>query len=285
MPLPFDATLKDSVQTYPADYAASFHFDDLLPLAALNVDLSTLSAATDVALGRGDPPDVIIDLNFQSGADADAPARAMVYSSVLHLRYRVPVHSIIILLRPEADHPALTGKLRYRARPRKGKMDFRYEVVRLWRMPVQRILKGGLGTLSLAPLCRMPHNARLTDALPGVLETVIARLNRETTPAAAAKILTGAYVLAGLRMSRDEARQLFGRVRAVQESTTYQAILEEGEVRGVQKTLLRLGGQRFGTASENTRAHITAIEDLARLERMIDHVLHVNSWSELLAVP
>jgi predicted transposase YdaD len=285
MPLPFDATLKDSVQTYPADYARSFDFDDLLPLAALNVDLSTLSAATDVALGRGDPPDVIIDLNFQSGADADAPARAMVYSSVLHLRYRAPVHSIIILLRPEADHPALTGKLRYRAKPRKGKMDFGYEVVRLWRMPVQRILKGGLGTLSLAPLCRMPRDARLADALPGVLETVIERLNRETTPAAAAKILTGAYVLAGLRMSRDEARQLFGRVRAVQESTTYQAILDEGRADGAQRLLLRLAKKRLGEPAPASVAAVKSIEDFERLARMVEQLDRVSTWQELLATP
>jgi hypothetical protein len=143
MPLPFDATLKDLVRTYAADFAASLGLGDLAPLVPLNVELSTLSAATDVALGHGDPPDLVVDLNFQSSRDTDAARRVMLYHAALHLRYRVPVHSIVVLLRPAADDPALTGKLGYLPRPRKGKMEFGYEVVRLWQMPVRRILAGG----------------------------------------------------------------------------------------------------------------------------------------------
>jgi predicted transposase YdaD len=254
-------------------------------MVPLNVDLSTLSAATDVALGHGDPPDLVVDLNFQASRDADTVPRVMLYHAALHLRYRVPVHSIVVLLRPAADDPAMSGKLHYRPRPGKGKMEFSYEVVRLWRMPVERILAGGLGTLALAPLCRMPRDARLEDALPKVLEVLIERLDRQTSQANAGKILTGAYVLTGLRLSRQEARQLFGRVRAVQESTTYQAILEEGAVKELHNTLLRLGEERFGAAPVTLRNNLMSIEDLDRLRRFVDQMHRVKSWQKLLAVP
>jgi len=136
-----------------------FGLREFEPLRPLNVDLSTVTAATDIALGQGDPPERVVDLNFQSGPAEDLPARVLLYNALLYLRYRVPVHSIVILLRPGADLGLLTGKLHYQGRKRKGKMNFSYEVIRLWRVPVKRILEGGLGTLPLAPLCRLPSAA------------------------------------------------------------------------------------------------------------------------------
>jgi len=268
-----------------ADFAAQFGLGDLTPLVPLNVDLSMLSAATDVALGHGDPPNRVIDLNFQSSADENLARRVLVFNAVLHLRYRVPVHRVVVLLRPKADEVALTGKLDYQARKRGSKMAFRYEVVRLWRLPVKRILAGGLGALALAPLCRMPGDARLEDALPKILESLIQRLNQQATPADAGKILTGAYVLSGLRMTRDEARQLFRRVRAVQESTTYQAILDEGRADAFQRALLRWGRKHLGDPSPEIIAAVKAIDDVDRLERLGDHLDEASSWQQLLAIP
>src|SRR5262249_33546834 len=138
------------------DYEVQMGLSDLGPLTPLNVDLSTVTAATDIALGHGDPPDHIVDINFQSGPDEHLAARVLLYHALLHFRYGVPVHSLVVLLRPVADQRQLTGKLRYIGRPRKGKMDFSYEVLRLWKQPVRRFLGGGLGTLPLAVLCQLP---------------------------------------------------------------------------------------------------------------------------------
>jgi hypothetical protein len=56
------------------------------PAQTLNVDLSTLSAATDVALGFGDPIQEIADINFQSGPDPDVAARLHLYNAAFHLK-------------------------------------------------------------------------------------------------------------------------------------------------------------------------------------------------------
>ena len=53
----FDATLKDIVAEYLADFVAAFGLANNRPLSLLNVDLSTVSAATDIVFKRGDPPD------------------------------------------------------------------------------------------------------------------------------------------------------------------------------------------------------------------------------------
>src|SRR5687767_14577077 len=110
---PFDATLKDIVADHPADFATVFGLPTDKPAAPLNVDLSTVSAATDVALAFGDPIQEIVDLNFQSGPDAGLPGRLHLYNAALHSRHDVAISSVLVLLRPKADAPILTGKLSY----------------------------------------------------------------------------------------------------------------------------------------------------------------------------
>jgi hypothetical protein len=120
MPLPFDATLKDLVQQFLPDYEVQMGLSDLGPLTPLNVDLSTVTAATDIALGHGNPPDRIVDINFQSGPDEKLSGRVLLYHALLHFRYRVPVHSLVVLLRPVADWGATDRKTPLRGPPAEG---------------------------------------------------------------------------------------------------------------------------------------------------------------------
>jgi hypothetical protein len=66
------------------------------------------------------------------------------------------------------------------------------------------------------------------------------------------------------------------------ESSAYQIILDEGEVRGLHYTLFRLGRKRFGEPDEAVRKAIEAMEDLERLRQMSEDLLDVSSWQELL---
>jgi hypothetical protein len=69
------------------------------------------------------------------------------------------------------------------------------------------------------------------------------------------------------------------------ESDTYQAILDEGEVRGLHRMLLRQGRKRFGDPDPATQAALTAITDLDRLQRMAERLLDVAAWQDLLQTP
>ncbi len=73
----------------------------------------------------------------------------------------------------------------------------------------------------------------------------------------------------------------------MKESVTYQAIVEEGRVEGMvrarQEDLLQLGRRRFGTPSPSTETALRGITDPDRLARLIDALLEVSSWDELLA--
>jgi hypothetical protein len=285
MPLRFDATLKDIVQKFTRDFEEQLGLLGPQPAVVLNVDLSTISAATDIVLGYGDPPVRLADLNFQSSRDAELMRRLLLYQALLHHRYAVPVHSVVVLLRPAADDPALTGELRYQAWPRRGRMLFKYEVVRLWQRPVRRVLAGHLGTLPLALLCRLPENVPMEDALADVIRRMDERLQRETSPPESALLLSAAYVLTGLRLPRERADHLFQGVRAMRESSTYQAILDEGRIEEAQGMILLQGRDKFGSPSDVITAALKTITDLERLHRMGRRILIVSSWDELLATP
>jgi hypothetical protein len=77
----------------------------------------------------------------------------------------VPVHSVVVLLRPRAESPALRGSVRYQARAGRGHMDFGFEIVRLWQRPVEALLSGSLATLPLAPLGQLPAGSSPDEAL------------------------------------------------------------------------------------------------------------------------
>lgn len=60
---------------------------------------------------------------------------------------------------------------------------------------------------------------------------------------------------------------------------------DEGRVEGTCASLIRVGQWKLGHVSESTRAKLESITDLERLERMMDRLRDVETWTELLAIP
>ena len=73
--------------------------------------------------GQADPAELeeIIHFDFQSSAAAWKHADVMVYNALLFAHYRVPVHTMVVLLRPQAGHSNMNGVIRYAARPGRGR--------------------------------------------------------------------------------------------------------------------------------------------------------------------
>jgi hypothetical protein len=287
MSMPFDATLKDLGRDAPADFLTTFDQPPAGPLALLNVDLSTVTTAADMIIGVGDPHEEVIHVDFQSSASAWKHADVLVYNALIYATYHVPVHSIVILLRPQAAHSNLNGEVSYAARSGRGSMDFGYEVVPLWEWPAARLLAGPLGTAPLAVLGALPPGVALPEALTAVAQQLIERVEREAPPDRARKLLTAAFVLTGLRVRRDVARQVFRGVRAMRDSDTYLAILEEGEEAKAKKVILRQGEKRFGPPPEPVTTKLNGITDPQRLDRLIDRLFEATAtdWEDLLDTP
>jgi hypothetical protein len=277
----FDATLKDMGRESPQGFLATFDRPPTAPVRPLNVDLSTVTRAADLILGLGDPPEEIIHFDFQASAAAWKHADLMVYNALLFAHYHVPVHTIVLLLRPEAAHSNMSGTVCYAPRPGRGKMDFSYEVILLWRRPARELLAADLGVVPLAVLGRLPEGLSLEDGLAAVVERILERVQKEA-PDRVTKLLTDAFLLAGLRVRRDVAARVFRGVRAMQESDTYLAILDEGQEKFAKETILLFGTERLGPPDDSIKAELSSVLDLERLRRMVRHAEKAASWREIL---
>jgi hypothetical protein len=79
--------------------------------------------------------------------------------------------------------------------------------------------------------------------------------------------------------------------RAMRESVTYQAIVEEGRVEGrvegraeeARAILVRMGRKRFGPPDGRTLAILESISRPEYLEELSERLLDVTTWDELLA--
>lgn len=97
---------------------------------------------------------------------------------------------------------------------------------------------------------------------------------------------TTTYLLLGLKYDREFARQLLKGVLKMKESSTYQAILEEGaekgRVEGERRLLLIAGSRRFGEPDPQTEAALDKITSPQQLEQLAARLFEVESWQELL---
>jgi hypothetical protein len=285
MAMTFDATLKDMGRDSPLGFLATFDRPPTGPVRLLNVDLSTVTALADLVLGLGEPLEEIIHFDFQASAAAWKHADAMAYHALLFTHYHVPVHTVILLLRPAAAHFNMNGVIRYAPRPGRGSMDFSYEIVRLWEWPADVLLAAELGVTPLAVLGRLPEGLSLEDGLAAVAGRVVQRLLNEAPTERARKLLTDAFLLTGLRVRRDVAARIFRGVRAMQESDTYLAILDEGQEKRARMYILIAGEEKIGPPDESVKTALEGITDLERLDRMFRRALKASSWQEIVDTP
>lgn len=156
MARPFDASLKDLVEQYPADWLRLVGQPTTAPIEVIDADLSTVTAATDKVIRVAEAEPWLLHLELQAGPDSGLPERLLLYNTLLRNRHRVRFRSVLVLLRRSADLRNLTGELQDQFPGEPPYLVFRYQCVRLWQIPVEAILEGGPGTLPLAPLVHVP---------------------------------------------------------------------------------------------------------------------------------
>ena len=151
---PFDASLKDLIEENARAWAEQFTPGPIFDVTVIDADVSTVTAASDKVLRlRAADGDCLLDLEVQSSYDAALPRRLLLYSDLLNHRHSLPVRSVVLLLRKEANAGTLTGLVELRHKPAESPyLAFRYTVVSLWQQPLAPLLNGPVGLLPLAPL-------------------------------------------------------------------------------------------------------------------------------------
>lgn len=281
MSKPFDAATKRLVESNPLAWLACAGLPGIRA-RLLDADLSTVTSEAD-RIVRVEEPDYLAHLELQATYKADMSERVLLYNTLTFCKYKLPVQSVVFLLRKEADGPAMSGQAGYVVpQSVNGSLALRYRVVRLWELPVETVLAGPLATLPLAPL------SAVTQAeLPQVVRRMEARFVAEATLDEQDMLWTTTLLLLGLKLTKSGAFALLEGVRKMRESTTYMAILEEGAEEGARREarriLLRLGEKRFGAPDAATQARLNAITPVERLEQLTLRIFDVENWNALLA--
>ena len=290
MSKPFDAMLNTLIDGHEANWAGFFGARaGVLPGPATSLDTDLASTLQADRLFRIDgPTPAVLHLELESTGKLGRPAQLLRYNIAAWGATGLPVHSVLIALRPKANATDLTGQLDVLGANGLPYLTFRYTVVRLWQESVEDLLQAGPG---VAPL------ALLTDEAAADLALAFGRfrdcLRTERVPDRVEQVLLGsAYILCGLRYSQTQIENLYRDLNmTLEDSTTYQHILNKGLTQGLtqgrleeaRRMVLRFAAKRLGSAPATTETAILAISDIDRLERMLDRAMDATGWDDVLA--
>jgi predicted transposase YdaD len=293
----FDVSTKELVWDDPAAWLELFRIGPHGPVEVIDSDITALTAAADKVIRVGGLEPYLVNIELQSSHDSDLVETTWFRQAALFHRHRLPVLTVLVLLRRQANSASLTGAFEIRMRDGWQTNQYNYRVVRMWAEDPEPYLTGGVNLVPLAPLT----NVREKE-LPAIVRRMDERIGIQPRPDAL-KLWTATYLLMGLCYSEDVVSHLLEGVLDMQESTTYQAILREGlqkglqqglqqglvegRVTGEQQVLVRQGTKKFGKPDAATLTAIEAIREVERLEALCERILDsdVRDWKSLLSAP
>jgi hypothetical protein len=276
----FDPVLKDVADAYPADWVGLLQRLLGLPVGGdieiVQPNLPTGTVEADRVYRLSVPGSMLLHTEWESSSELGRPDRFLLYNTLLTRQSGLPVQTVVVLVRREANSSDLDGILTRTLPDGREYLRWTYEVVRLWELDPAALL-AETGLTPLAPLSGVDE-----AGLPGLVNELHERWSR-LPRREASDLASATSILMGLRFDRALIQRLFREVAMVKESVIYQDILQEGRLDQARRVLIRHGSKRFGAAPAEVRAAVAAITDLDRLERMFDRVAEVDGWAAVLA--
>lgn len=272
----YDATFKVLVDHSPEDWA-EFVFGSTIGLASpVDTSLHSTKEVVDRLLRvERLGSEFIIHIEFHAGHSGNAiPNRLFHYNTAVMKRYTLTTLSCVLILRREADSPAVSASVLY-SLPEFGDVHrFNYRPIRIWQEPLERFLIPG-SSLAVAGVLKDFGERSLEEAGAEILRCI----DRASKSDDRENLLNHAVALAGMRFNRSQAETLFGRKLTVLEkySTTVQYFIRRGEAR----LLLESAKQIFGTPEPQIIEKV----DEATSEKLLAWTIRLRtaqSWSELI---
>ena len=287
----YDPTMKKLIDKTADDWASwltsLLHLPDS-PYSLEPPNLSTYQADADRVFRFEKPYPYLLNLEPEASRKAERPKRFLKYSVLLTDKTNLPVLTVVLLLRKEAQSSDLTGILR-REHPDGQYLEWRYHLLKVWEFPTEAFLNAGIGLLPMAPL-----TVDETE-LPEVIRKIDSRLRTEA-PEVVEDVLAATQLLMGLRFSSMVIKGIMKGVWNMEESVVYQEIIRKGEIRGEARgeargrietsrsSILLFASHCFGEPTEWQKVELEKIVDADRLARMFKSVPAKTTWEELLRI-
>jgi len=294
MAKPFDASLNQLIDERPQEWATFLAERAGVPdgpAVVLDTDLST-TLQPDKLFRVDGPSPAVLHLELEVNSRLGIPLDLLRYNVVTHHLLRIPVHSVLVLLRPKANASDQTGEWLVPGADGRTYLTFRYSIVRVWQESMETFLRGGV---TISPLAVVTNEAAAD--VEAAYRTVDRHLRHSNLPEHVRKKLMGtAVILGGLRYDKDQLREINMSLGSIlRESSIVVDFMEESKAEGkaegmaegkeeaLRSLILRLGRRRLGPMEPEIEALLIGIDDVSRLERISDHLFDAASWDDLLA--
>jgi predicted transposase YdaD len=289
-PRPYDVSVSYLIELDPEGWLDWIGLPADGPVESIETDVGTVLAEVDKMLLVNGPEPWIAHIEIQANRDPHLPARLLQYFGLVHYKRPERIETIVVLLRPEADGPELTGKYAPQGDSGPTSATIEHHVVRLWERPADELVNGGIGVSPLAPLASIDQ-AQLSNILVQIVE----RFRREADDSTASELRNALTMLLNLRYDDEEVQaMLLDRIdlNELRDTPVYRVIArmgreegrEEGRLTQTRRLLLSLGTDKLGPPDEATVAALTEVDDITALERTLHRLLTANTWAELLAL-
>lgn len=267
--MPYDNLCKRLAEQYPQAFLKWLLGTTPSQIQSLKTELSNEPIRADfVSFFQVD--NSIVHLEFQTQPESDFPVRMLDYWVRLYRIYNCPIQQIVLFLKPTNSPKVYMDRLEL------PQTQHRYRVVRLWEEPPELLLRE-LGLLPLAVLTQSNDSQQL-------LNQVSEALNRIENPKQRRELATGCYILGGLKFPEQQLIN-FIREEIMEESVTYQAILQKGLEQGSQREGLLLVKRqlrrRFGELSSGLEQRLQTLS-VSQLEDLAEALLDFSDVDDLI---
>ncbi|NEN99146.1 MAG: Rpn family recombination-promoting nuclease/putative transposase [Moorea sp. SIO3I7] len=221
----YDNICKYLAEEYPSEFFQWLLGKEPQDIQVLKTELSAEPIQAD-ALSLLQSTNQILHLEFQTLPQSEPPLpfRMLDYWVRLQRKYRCPIEQVVIFLK------STTSQMVFNNEFRDTNTWHRYRIIRLWEQDPLPLL-ANQALLPLATLARSNSPNRL-------LEQVVAEVDRIEEKPLRGNLAACVDVLAGLRFDKNLVCRLL-REEVMEESVTYQDIIQKGVQKGLQQGLQR----------------------------------------------
>ena len=266
----YDNICKYLAEEYPSEFFQWLLGKQPRDIQVLKTELSAEPIQAD-ALSLLQSTNQILHLEFQTlpPSEPPLPFRMLDYWVRLHRKYRCPIEQVVIFLK------STTSDLVFNNEFRDINTWHRYRIIRLWEQDPQPLL----ANRALLPLATLARSNR-----PNLLlEQVVAEVDRIEEQGQLRTLAACVDVLAGLRFEKDLVRRLLSE-EIMEESVTYQDIIQKGRQRGKQEGVLlvvmRQLTLRLGLLDPVLQQRIEGLS-ITRLEELSEALLDFKTATDL----
>ena len=285
----FDITLKRLSDEFTADYAR-FALDDerinligKIDVSKIEKELPLLTREADclARVSEKEGKEFVLHIDFQAEYKHNIPDRILGYTYRVYEKYKLPVYSVVILLKETGVE--IRTKTEIKVRDLRS-LRHEYKVIKLWEVEAEEILEKKIkGLYPLLPLMKTDKSGEeIISEAARLIEKEVEDIEHKADAYVALRIFSAISFPTAL------VNKILKRRDIMIQSAAYQEILQEGERLGIERGerlgiergILEVLGERFGFVSSKLEQEMRGLQGMKVCDFLLRKAVKVASMEE-----